>query len=119
MVSLHLGVLLMHYLFSHVAVLVVDDLIEVVLGFVVLSSLNASELFPLPFRLFHPQWSILMQYTSSRGLYIILVVNRFLLCRRWCWKLTSEDGYYFLIEITILLTLGLKLSQSQLSISFL
>jgi hypothetical protein len=117
MVSLQLGVLLMHYLFSYVAVLIEDDLIEVVLGFVVLSSLNASELFPLPFRLLHPLGGILMQNTSSRRVYNIFLVIPFL-CRR-CWQLTSEDGDYFLIEITILLTLGLKLGQSQLPISFL
>jgi len=100
-----------------VAILVVDDLVEVVLGLVVVSSLNASELLPLPFRLIHPLGGILMQGSSSNWVFIILDAIRFLGIR--CWQLASEDGYNFLIEITILLALGLKLSQSQLPISFL
>lgn len=100
------------------AILVVDDLVEVVLGLVVVSSLNTSELLPLPLRLLHPLGGILMQGSSSNwGVFIILKAIRFLGSR--CWQLASEDGDYFLIEITIILALGLKLGQSQLSISFL
>jgi hypothetical protein len=117
MVSLQLGELLMHYLLSKVAILVVDDMVEVVLGLVVVSSLDASELLPLPLRLLHPLEGILMQDSSSNWVLIILGAIRFLGNR--CWQLASEDRDNFLIEITIILALGHELGQSQLPISFL
>lgn len=97
----------MHDLFCNFAVLVVDDLVDVVLVLIVLAGLYAPELPPLPLGLPHPERLPLC--------YLLMNLDHRLLFIKWLlwlgllWELSCENRYDLLIEVTILITLGLEL----------